>query len=143
MQNKVYAYITYGARLLVFRHIDFPEAGVQVPGGTLEAGECPADGVLREAREETGLTGLRLGVRLGEAEWRGPNDAVYHRTYYHLICEGAPPEQWVHDELYPSDGSPGPIRFTFSWAALPHDIPELSGDLDEFVPALCRHLRLI
>ena len=35
-----------------------------VPGGGLEFGEDPADGVLRELREETGLTG-RVGELLG------------------------------------------------------------------------------
>ena len=49
--KKVYAYITRADRLLVFRHVDFPEAGVQVPGGTMDAGETPEGAVLREAAE--------------------------------------------------------------------------------------------
>lgn len=36
--GKVYAYITHEERLLVFKHVDFPEVGIQVPGGTLDAG---------------------------------------------------------------------------------------------------------
>lgn len=38
-QKKVYAYLTYGRQLLVFKHTDYPEAGLQVPGGTVETGE--------------------------------------------------------------------------------------------------------
>ena len=47
--EKVYAYITSENQLLVFKHVDFPEAGIQVPGGTLDAGETPKAAVLREA----------------------------------------------------------------------------------------------
>ena len=36
---KVFAYITNQNRLLVFRHMDFPEAGIQVPAGTFMTGE--------------------------------------------------------------------------------------------------------
>ena len=46
--NKVLAYVTRGDRLLVFKHRDFPEAGLQVPAGTIEEGESPHDAVLRE-----------------------------------------------------------------------------------------------
>jgi ADP-ribose pyrophosphatase YjhB (NUDIX family) len=53
--RKVFAYITQGNRLLVFRHADFPEAGLQVPAGTVRLDERPEDAVLREAFEETGV----------------------------------------------------------------------------------------
>ena len=42
--------------------IDAPEAGIQVPAGTVEADETPAAAALREAREETGLGDLRLAA---------------------------------------------------------------------------------
>lgn len=44
--KKVYAYIKRAEQLLVFSHMDFPEAGIQVPGETLEPGELRE----REAR---------------------------------------------------------------------------------------------
>ena len=62
---RVHAYITHGERLLVFEHTDFPEAGIQVPAGTVQIGESPEVAVLREAREETGLVGLQLVGELG------------------------------------------------------------------------------
>ena len=43
--------------LLVFRH---PTAGVQLPAGTVEAGESMETAVLREAAEESGLTDITL-----------------------------------------------------------------------------------
>ena len=49
LKQKVYAYITHANRLLVFRHVDEPDAGIQVPGGTMEEGEAPDEAVMREA----------------------------------------------------------------------------------------------
>ena len=58
--NKIFAYITRAEQLLVFKDVDFPEAGIQIPGGTIESGELPEDAVLREAVEEIGLGRLHL-----------------------------------------------------------------------------------
>ena len=44
--KKVFAYITNQNRLLVFRHLDFPEAGIQVPAGTVMANEDLVTAVL-------------------------------------------------------------------------------------------------
>ena len=33
IKRKVYAYLVHAGKLRVFRHRDFPEAGIQVPGG--------------------------------------------------------------------------------------------------------------
>ncbi len=60
VRERVLAYITQGDRLLVFRHTRSPEADIQVPGGTVEAGEAPEAAALREAREESGLAVLHL-----------------------------------------------------------------------------------
>jgi 8-oxo-dGTP pyrophosphatase MutT (NUDIX family) len=54
---KVFAYTTNQNRLLVFRHRDFPKAGIQVPAGTVQINEELPAAVLREAYEETGLQG--------------------------------------------------------------------------------------
>lgn len=55
--GKVVGYVVHGDRLLVFTHDGVPldVAGVQVPAGTIERGEMPADAVVREVQEETGL----------------------------------------------------------------------------------------
>ncbi|MCD6284740.1 MAG: NUDIX domain-containing protein [Anaerolineae bacterium] len=50
LKHKVYAYITHANRLLVFRHVDVPDAGIQVPGGTVEEGEVPDEAAMRERR---------------------------------------------------------------------------------------------
>jgi 8-oxo-dGTP pyrophosphatase MutT (NUDIX family) len=55
--EKVTAFITRqtkdGHQLLL---LDHPNAGIQIPAGTVEAGETPDQAVLREVSEETGLT---------------------------------------------------------------------------------------
>ena len=142
-KHKVYAYITHSNRLLVFRHVDVPDAGVQVPGGTMEEGEVPEEAAMREAFEETGLPGLRMRAFLGDTLHVVPEQGITHRRYfYHLVCDETPPERWRHDELDPSDGSPAPITFAFNWVPLPDGVPTLIGDLDEMLPALFGLLEL-
>jgi 8-oxo-dGTP pyrophosphatase MutT (NUDIX family) len=131
LKRKVLAYIAHDRHLLVFRHRDFPEAGLQVPGGTLELGETPEKAVLREAVEETGLAGLLIQRRLGEQVCKMSDyglDEIHHRFYYQLLCATTPPETWTHTEEYPSDGS-APLVFEFFWARLPN-IPPLAGGQD-------------
>lgn len=41
IRHRAYAYITNGSRLLLFTHPEAPEAGIQVPAGTIEPGEDP------------------------------------------------------------------------------------------------------
>ena len=70
MKHKVLAYITRerdGRReLLTFTHRDHPEAGVQVPAGTVEPGQAIEAALFREIREESGLTNLQLVHKLLE-----------------------------------------------------------------------------
>ena len=136
---KVFAYITHQNRLLVFRHTDFPEAGIQVPAGTVLPDEDLETAVLREAWEETGLEDLSIKTYLGE-QIRNMEDVgkdeIHHRHFYQLLCGANPPEQWQHDETSPSDGSSSPIHFEFFWAELPDQVPELIADHGIMLPRL-------
>jgi 8-oxo-dGTP pyrophosphatase MutT (NUDIX family) len=141
---KVFAYITRGDRLLVFAHTDFPEAGIQVPAGTVESGEATEFAVMREADEETGLTGLVLDGFLGDCKRRSDIglDEVHHRFFYHLRCTAPAPERWQHAETHPH-GLPGhpPIRFDFFWAHL-DQLPPLIAGHDEMIDRLRAQLAL-
>jgi 8-oxo-dGTP diphosphatase len=137
--RKVFAYITDRNRLLVFRHTDFPEAGIQVPAGTVMTDEDLEAAVLREAEEETGLRDLTIKTYLGDQVRDMADlgkDQIHHRHFYHLLCGGDPPEQWLHDETSPSDGGSSPIHFEFFWAELPDQIPELIADHGIMLPRL-------
>ena len=85
---NAFAYITNRHRLLVFVHPFAPEAGIQVPAGTVPAHERPDEAVLREAFEETGLSDLIVDCFLGEHE-RDRSDfgkeKIHHRSFYHRI----------------------------------------------------------
>lgn len=114
--EKVVAYIVRGGDLLVFVHEndDNPvdQSGLQVPAGTCHAGEAPAEAVLREAFEETGLVGLRVLRYLGDADYdvRPRDNAIHHRHFFHLTAAEPVPEQWSHVERDEGAGEPRPFR---------------------------------
>jgi 8-oxo-dGTP pyrophosphatase MutT (NUDIX family) len=70
--DKVTAFVTRGsgaaAELLLLRH---PVAGVQLPAGTVDLGENPEAAVLRELREEAGLSAV-IADYLGKVEGETP-----------------------------------------------------------------------
>lgn len=142
--RKAYCYITHQDRLLVMTHPDHPEAGIQVPGGSIEPGEEPTVGALREACEETGLeaTGLEMAGLLGAAEFIHTRiNEIHQRYFYHLRCTTAPPATWRHYEFTPSDGSPAPIALDFYWVALDDSMPELIAEMGKMLPVLRENLR--
>lgn len=137
VKRKVVAYITRADRLLVFTHPLSPEAGIQVPAGTLEAGESPEVGALREAQEETGLTYLTIKTFLGEKDRQFSPEIIHHRYFYHLICEEDAPETWRHGESTPSEGTETFIPFDLYWVNLPYDVPQLAAEQGAMIEKLC------
>jgi prevent-host-death family protein len=140
--EKVVAYITQvGAKghaplLLVFSHPFHPEAGIQVPAGTIKDGESPEVAVIREVREETGLSELKIRSFLGMREYDlSPygRDEVQRRHFFHLEFHGETPAIWRHYENDPSEGGPGPIEFEFFWVRFPGEVPELAGGQGELL----------
>lgn len=118
--EKALAYIVHGPRLLVFRHVGEPpeEVGLQVPGGTVRPAETPADAALREAREETGLSGLELVGKVGETRYDlAPyRPEVQIRHVFHLRPTGPVPDRWESWEMH--DGTAPPTRFECFWIPL-------------------------
>jgi 8-oxo-dGTP diphosphatase len=146
-KRKVLAYVTNRRRLLLFTHPQSPGAGIQVPAGTLRTGESPEDGVLREAREETGLEGLIFGTYLGRQDQDRDERTygraeVHERYFFHLLCPGDPPDSWRHFEQDPSEGEEGPIPFDFFWGLLPNCVPPLIAEQDAMLPRLLETLDL-
>ena len=137
--DKAFAYVTCGERLLVLDHVGMPEAGIQVPAGTIAAGETPAAAALREAEEETGLRGFAAPVWIGVAEFDARpwgKDELHRRHFFHLRFGGSAPERWRHEERDAADGS-GPILFELYWVAL-DAVPELIAGHGAFLDVLRR-----
>ncbi|HEX6591433.1 MAG TPA: NUDIX domain-containing protein [Moraxellaceae bacterium] len=141
--EKAFAYITQGsgetARLLVFRQPDFPEAGVQVPAGTIDKDETPDAAVLREAQEETGLTRLTAPHFLGQQDFDARpfgKQELHRRHFFHLRVEGVVAENWRHYESDPSDGSGVPIAFELYWLPLNAAREALVASHGELLPLL-------
>ncbi len=118
--GKVVCYVIDQGRVLVFRHQDHPEAGLQVPAGTIRPGEDPERAALREATEETGLGGLSVVRFLGRvAHDISPiREEIQDRHVFHLAPTGAVPEEWTHHERH--DGEQPPTAFSFFWLPLGH-----------------------
>jgi 8-oxo-dGTP pyrophosphatase MutT (NUDIX family) len=130
------AYITNKGRLLVFRHLQSPDAGIQVPGGLIEDQETPSQAALREAREGTGLVGFSLREYLGYADVDltpyGLAE-IHRRHYFHLELTGNPPARWLHSEMHPSNGKTTPVEYEFFWVEMPDQVPDLKAEQDALV----------
>ena len=138
--RKSLAYVTWKGRVLLFRASEVTQFGAELPGGTLESGEDPLTGVLREAGEETGLETFGAPRLLGVVEYdpRDGSDEVHRRHFFHVPLLAEAPEAWSR---VVEEGN-GTFTFNFFWTT-PADIPEdLFPGHDAFVGELCELLAL-
>ena len=114
---------------MVFTHRDIPEAGVQVPAGTVEEGETLDAAVLREVHEETSLppTAVRIAEYLGCDRFEAA-PYCYERFFYHLLLTATLPVSWLHYET--SGGKSEPIAFSFYWENRNDPCLRLAGEQD-------------
>lgn len=125
--EKACACVVQAGRLLVFRH---PLAGVQLPKGTIDPGETPAQAVLRELAEESGLVLEAQSVALGHFDVeRVANGFIpgeepeWQRWHVFWIAPVAPlPERWEHV----AHGSPEEdgLVFRYFWHPLAEPFPD-------------------
>ncbi len=122
--GKACACVVQAERLLVFRH---PLAGVQLPKGTIDPAETPAQAVLRELAEESGLVLDVAPIAVGAFEIeRLANGFIpgetpeRQRWHVFVILPEAPlPERWAHV----ARGSPEEDGLVFDYFWHPIDEP--------------------
>lgn len=117
--------------LLVFNHRDYPEAGTQVIGGTVEEGEILEETMRREILEEAGLKINLIDLRfLGESEYqRKDRPEINERTYYMLDQQSYLPDYWEH--TVKSDGEDDGMVFCFYWISVKRAKDILTGNFYE------------
>ena len=134
---KVIAYIfrlkNNQKELLVFTHKSFPEAGIQVIGGTVEKNEDFKTAMVREILEESSLIFLENELKkIGLTEYyRKDKIEVNHRHYFEMISKDLP-DSWTHK--VGSDGSDNGLLFDFFWLTQTEAKELLVGNFGELLP---------
>ncbi len=135
MKHKVLAYITRRrngrTQLLVFTHRDFPEAGVQVPAGTVEPDEPVEAALFREVHEESGLTPEQVRLVAQVAEFADQAWGTV-RHVFHLDADDLP-EAWAH--TVHGTGEDAGMVFNYYWVSLGQGL-ELAGAQGRFLDRL-------
>jgi 8-oxo-dGTP diphosphatase len=128
--RKVLAYITKGQEpnleLLVFEHKDFPEAGLQIPGGTVEEDELLIDALYREIAEESGIVrdALSFEGKIHKCNYYPQGkDTVHERNFFHLKYTG---EQVNWEHIVECDGLDNGLTFAFRFEPI-ETLPQLAG----------------
>lgn len=116
---KAVSYIISEEDILAISQPLSPEVGYLLPSGTVEPGELPANAALREAQEETGLVGLKLGRSLGVVRYdmRPIRREVQVRHFFEVESVTNTARNWNHYEAHPSAGGE-PIPFQLIWLPL-------------------------
>lgn len=93
--------VTDGTRVLVQNRVDPDWSGYTFPGGHVEAGESFTDAVIREVREETGLT-IEAPRLCGIKDWPEEDGSRYMVLLYRadrfsgtLVSSGEGEVSWV------------------------------------------------
>jgi 8-oxo-dGTP diphosphatase len=127
MRNRVLCYITRARKdILVFEHTeDYPDAGIQVPGGGVEEGEAYEQAALRECFEETGLQ-LSRAVYLGAKEYFDDMTTQMGHFFW-LEAPLDTPDAWKHF----AEG-----KYTYSHYFVPLENAKISWNMDILLPVL-------
>lgn len=138
MKKKVLAYITRKHlgrdEILVFLHRDHPEAGLQVPGGTVDPGEDLVEAILREIFEESGLVFDKADIAqmLGETHYQRKDIPEINHRHYFLIRTKGLAGSWAH--TVHSSGADDGLVFLYSWMETNRAKQELTGQMGELLP---------
>lgn len=87
-----------------------------MPAGTVDDPLNLANEALREALEETGLSGLKVVKYLGTQDFDASmfRPEIHERHFFHLQATPPVPEKWLHYEEHPTGGGE-PIAYECYW----------------------------
>ena len=123
-----------GLELLVFDHVDFPDAGTQVPAGGMDPGESVFEAAAREVSEECGLSTVAVVRELGTSDRpHAETGRAQHTTYVLATTTDARPG-WTWRVA--GDGEDEGLLFRCWFTPLPLDGVGLPGHQDEFLGTL-------
>lgn len=126
--EKVVAYIVRGQEILVFEHdAQFSDAGIQVPAGTVDAGEEIAAAALREAQEECGLKDLRILRKAQEYILFRNTHKQFNRRHVFVMETRDERGSWTHQVA--GRGSDQGMNFHYRWMPIAEAEACLAGSL--------------
>ena len=111
-RQKSFSYIIRlnqaGPELLVFASLEEP--GLEIPKGSVQPGEMPAQAAMREVEEESGLRAMTLVKELGVTLWQ---DEEQH--FFLFRADELLPDRFEH-VVTGQDGDRG-TRYQYRWIA--------------------------
>lgn len=134
--KKVIAYITRfnenKQELLVNIHKDYPDAGIQVPAGTVKDSEEIEKALFREIKEESGIVNLILKKKIKQYIYYDTIKNEYHeRHVFHLeIKDEIIKNNWIH--IVDSDDEDKGLVFCYYWELL-KELPKLTANQDDYI----------
>lgn len=128
--KKVYGYITRlkgnKIQVLVFRHSN-PEAGIQIPKGTVEVEEDINSAIVREIKEETGLQKFKVEKLIAEDFWKNDDGSIHQRFFYKINVMDAL-DEW---EYQPTGGGEEiGLIFRYFWISSQNETELVRGHGD-------------
>lgn len=111
---------------MVFRHSN-PEAGIQIPKGTVEPKESTYHAVIREVKEETGLKDFEVKNLIAEDYWRNDDNVIHHRCFYQINILNAP-DRWDYKPTGGEDEEG--LTFHYFWIASKDEVELVRGHGD-------------
>lgn len=138
-KQKILAYITRISEskkeLLVFVHQQYPEAGIQVPSGTVEKNENLESAFRREVFEESGLKIVNLPQFIGSYSYfRKDIQQLQMRNVFHCQLTQPVADRWSH--RVSGKGEDQNLIFEYYWVELDQAATLLEGDQGEYIKHL-------
>lgn len=134
--EKVVAYVIRNQgsfrEILVFEHLDHPDAGIQVPAGTVQENEAVEAALLREVKEEAGLEFTKPNKYLGKFEYfRKDRNELHLRNVFIIEPQEKLANEWIH--IVESSDEDKSLRFKFYWLEFENAAKVLAVDQGKYL----------